>query len=143
MCGRYSQTKPPEVLRLAFQCVGAPNFPPAYNAAPSQHLPVVVMGADGQRHLVLMRWGLVPVWSKDGKPEYNTINAKAETVDTKPTYRDAFRKRRCLVPVEREATVPVHDGGRRKVSLGRSLIVSRSSSAMPTRWSPRCTIGCR
>lgn len=99
MCGRYSNTTPPEAMRRIFQCVGSINFPPTYNCAPTQRLPVVALGKDGRR-LVLMTWGLVPHWSRAGKPGYATINARAETVASKPTFRDAFQRRRCLVPAD-------------------------------------------
>ena len=54
----------------------------------------------GHRTLDLMRWGLIPYWSKDIKIGFSTINAMAETVDTKPVFREAFKRRRCLVPIE-------------------------------------------
>ncbi len=68
---------------------------PRYNIAPSQSSSVIV--ADGLRRLKIMRWGLIPAWAKDPKIGNQTINARAETVAEKPSYRSAFRKRRCLV----------------------------------------------
>ena len=78
-------------------------FAPSYNVAPQSWQPVIRLnpglGSDtGKRELTVMRWGLVPFWSKDGKAGYSTINAKAETITTSPAYREAFRRRRCLVP---------------------------------------------
>jgi putative SOS response-associated peptidase YedK len=74
---------------------------PSYNVAPQSFQPVVRLDADtGDRELTVMRWGLIPSWSKDGKAAFNTINARAETVATSPVYRDAFKRRRCLVPAD-------------------------------------------
>ena len=101
MCGRYSLTTPAEAMARLFR-VGAPlpNFPPRYNIAPSQDAPIVRLDAEGGRELVLLRWGLVPSWSKGPDPAYSMINARAETVAEKPAFRDAFKKRRCLVPAD-------------------------------------------
>ena len=98
MCGRYAITSPLEAIIEAFAVKGArPNLQPRYNAAPSQDLPVVRAGREG-RELILMRWGLVPSWSKGPDSRYSMINARAETVASKPAYRGPFRQRRCLVP---------------------------------------------
>jgi putative SOS response-associated peptidase YedK len=76
-------------------------FAPSYNVAPQTFQPVVRLNPDsGERELTVMRWGLVPFWSKDGKAGFNTINAKAETVATSPLYREAMKRRRCLVPAD-------------------------------------------
>ena len=76
-------------------------FAPSYNVAPQSWQPVVKLNPDtGERELTVMRWGLVPFWSKDGKAGYSTINARAETVTTSATYREAMKKRRCLVPAD-------------------------------------------
>jgi len=118
MCGRFHNTQPPEAIGHVFGCRAGVNSPPNFNAAPTQRLPVVVQGADG-RELRLMTWGLVPAWSKDGKPGYTTINARAETVDSKPTYRDAFRRRRCLVPADGfYEWQKLPDGGKQPYSIG-------------------------
>jgi putative SOS response-associated peptidase YedK len=99
MCGRYALHAMPEVIALQFGLAAVPEGLPArYNIAPSQDAPVIRQDASGRRELVPMRWGLVPHWSKEPKTSYSTINAMAETVDTKPAYRTAFRRRRCLVP---------------------------------------------
>jgi putative SOS response-associated peptidase YedK len=74
---------------------------PSYNVAPQSFQPVVRFSPDtGERELTIIRWGLVPFWSKDGKMAFNTINAKAETVVTSPAYREAMKSRRCLVPAD-------------------------------------------
>jgi putative SOS response-associated peptidase YedK len=101
MCGRYSITTAPEAMRRLFGIKGGlPNFPARYNVAPTQIVPVVRLDAEGQRELALLRWGLVPSWSKGVDQRYSMINARAETVATKPAYRGPFRERRCLVPAD-------------------------------------------
>jgi putative SOS response-associated peptidase YedK len=78
-----------------------PNAAPTYNGAPTDTLPVVRLDREGRRSLDLLRWGLVPYWAKDIKIGARCINAMAETVATKPAFRDAFaRGQRCIVPVD-------------------------------------------
>ncbi|MFT5539615.1 MAG: putative SOS response-associated peptidase YedK [Alphaproteobacteria bacterium] len=99
MCGRYAITQPPSVLAKLYKAIGAlPNFPARYNAAPTQPLPIVRRAHSDQRELALARWGLVPSWSKGPDPRFTMINARSETVSSKPAYRGPFRHRRCLVP---------------------------------------------
>ncbi len=72
---------------------------PSFNVAPQSFQPVVRLDAEtGERELTIMRWGLVPFWAKDAKIGYSTINAKAETITTSPAFREAMKRRRCLVP---------------------------------------------
>jgi putative SOS response-associated peptidase YedK len=76
-------------------------YEPSFNVAPQSMQPVVRLDSEtGQRELTVMRWGLIPFWSKDAKIAYSTINARAETVTTSATYREAIKKRRCLVPAD-------------------------------------------
>jgi putative SOS response-associated peptidase YedK len=78
-----------------------PNIAPSWNVAPTDPLPVVRYDAkDRQRSLEVMRWGLVPFWAKDIKVGFANINAKAEGIEKKAAFREAFRQRRCLVPVD-------------------------------------------
>jgi len=100
MCGRYSFTSPIEAVRQVFKLPALPatNLQPRYNIAPTQNAPVIRLNTDGERELVMMRWGLIPFWAKEEKIGYRTINARAETVASKPSFRAAFRQRRCLVP---------------------------------------------
>jgi putative SOS response-associated peptidase YedK len=99
MCGRVAVKYDADWLRRRFGTVNPPiNFPPNYNGAPTEQLPVVRL-KDGKRHLDLLRWGLVPPFAKDLKFGSKCINARAETVTTQPAFRDAYRQRRCLVPV--------------------------------------------
>lgn len=97
MCGRFSLAALPDTLASHFGLAAVPALAPRYNIAPSQDIAVVRQGAAG-RECSLLRWGLVPAWSKEPKTKYSTINARAETVAEKPAYRAAFRQRRCLIP---------------------------------------------
>ena len=100
MCGRYAITSPLEAIIKAFDVKSAlSNLQPRYNAAPSQDLPVIRAGKEG-RDLGLMRWGLVPSWSKGPDSRYSMINARAETVASRPAYRGPFKNRRCLIPAD-------------------------------------------
>ena len=87
-----------EVQRL-FGFPELPNLKPRWNVAPTQPVPAVRREEDG-RHLVTLRWGLVPFWADDPSIGARLINARAETLAEKPSFRDAFRKRRCLVPAD-------------------------------------------
>lgn len=102
MCGRYLLTSSPDELREVFQTLGdTPNWAPTWNMAPTQDAPVVRRHpATGARSLDLLRWGLLPHWVRgDPKKVRQPINARAETVQTAPMFRDAFRARRCIVPI--------------------------------------------
>jgi putative SOS response-associated peptidase YedK len=99
MCGRFVITSPPEALRQVFGYFEQPNFPPRHNIAPTQPIPVVIV-ENGVRHFRLMRWGLLPAWVKDPRKIGLLINARAETVKEKPAFKNAIRRRRCLVPAD-------------------------------------------
>jgi putative SOS response-associated peptidase YedK len=81
----------------AFGLLVAPDLEPRFNIAPSQPVPVVRADEHGTRHLDQLRWGLIPSWAKDPKIGHRLINARAETVAEKPSFRAAFKRRRCLV----------------------------------------------
>jgi len=99
MCGRYVIISTPEAIRALFGYAELPNFPPRYNVAPTQPIPVVRL-VDGKRSFALMRWGLLPSWVKDPKDFPLLINARGESVLTKPAFRNAVRRRRCLIPTD-------------------------------------------
>jgi putative SOS response-associated peptidase YedK len=103
MCGRGKLDSDFSEIKLVFGIPPerpAPNFAPSWNVAPTDSLPIVRYDSKaGERSLDLMRWGLVPHWARDLKIDFSTINAMAETVVTKPVFRDVFQRRRCLVPV--------------------------------------------
>lgn len=101
MCGRYKLTVPfREIVRL-YNLTNSVNLPARYNIAPTQDVLAVIDEPETkQRRGEMMRWGLVPFWAKDTKVGYSLINARAETVATKPAFREAFKKRRCIIPVD-------------------------------------------
>ncbi len=101
MCGRFSIFTPEEALRQLFDYGGVPrNLAPRYNIAPTQDVPLVRVAADRRREMIMAHWGLIPAWSKDRSAAARMINARAETVAEKPSFRSAFRKRRCLIPAD-------------------------------------------
>jgi putative SOS response-associated peptidase YedK len=100
MCARYDNLIPREAYHALFRAERLPqsNFPPRYNIAPTDPIPIVrVDPRDGERELTMARWGLIPFWMKE-KPKVPHINARAETVHKLPLFREAFARRRCLVP---------------------------------------------
>lgn len=99
MCGRYSLSLTPQVVRAFLGFEEQPNYPPRYNIAPTQPIAVVRL-AHGVRSFALMRWGLLPHWVKDPKDFPTLINARGDTAATKPAFRGAMRHRRCLVPAD-------------------------------------------
>jgi putative SOS response-associated peptidase YedK len=101
MCGRFTLRAPREIIIAEFDLHECPLFPPRYNIAPTQNAPIVRLKEEGQpREIVAVRWGLIPFWAKDPSIGNRLINARADTVLTKPAFRAAIKKRRCLVPVD-------------------------------------------
>jgi len=95
MCGRFAMTESEEKVMNDFQIQhSGVLLKPRYNISPSQYIPVIVQ-QDGMRRLETRKWGLIPFWAKTPKP---MINARAETASEKPAFKQAFRKRRCLIP---------------------------------------------
>lgn len=98
MCGRFSQTQSGEAIAEAFQLSTIPQLKPRYNIAPTQPVSVITQLQRRQERVHHQkRWGLIPGWAKDSSSGNRLINARAETVATKPTFRRAFQRRRCLV----------------------------------------------
>jgi putative SOS response-associated peptidase YedK len=96
MCGRFSLTLTAEQLSLAFPWLNVPSqLQPRYNIAPSQ--PVATVANDDRHQVDFFQWGLVPSWAKDPSVGNRMINARAETLAEKPSFRTAFRRRRCLI----------------------------------------------
>jgi putative SOS response-associated peptidase YedK len=98
MCGRYTLSQPGDLLKE----LGVPEdeqveILPNYNVAPTQEVPIVRPGAKGDRELAIVRWGLIPFWAKDEKIGNQMINARCESVSEKPAYKNAFKKRRCVL----------------------------------------------
>jgi putative SOS response-associated peptidase YedK len=96
MCGRFAFYSPAEAAAALFGAETRTEFDASYNLAPTQSIPVVRVAEQG-RELVALRWGLVPFWAKDLSIGNRMINARAETVAEKPSFRNAYRKRRCVV----------------------------------------------
>ena len=89
----------PEEVRNLFNYVETPDFPPRQHVAPSQPI-AIVRQSGGVRHFALVRWGFVPSWAKEILPGKPLINARAETITEKPSFRNAIRRRRCLIPAD-------------------------------------------
>ena len=103
MCGRYRRTTSEEELarRYHIPIPKETDLPISYNIAPSQKVLTIRFNPETkERSLDALQWGLVPFWAKDPKIAYKTINARVETVDTAPSYRQAFKKRRCLISAD-------------------------------------------
>lgn len=111
MCGRYDLNASVEELAARFgvqlravsmEATAAEGvdggWQPRYNIAPGQYNPVVIKDEGGHNQLELMQWGLVPAWSREAKAAYSTINARAETIASKPTFRKPLATQRCLIP---------------------------------------------
>src|ERR1044072_1215330 len=99
MWGRSAITTAPEAIRQLFRYLEQPSFPPRYNVAPTQPVPIVRV-AQGRRQFALVRWGLIPAWVKDPKDFALLINARGESVNDKPAFQNAMRRRRCLFPAD-------------------------------------------
>lgn len=97
MCGRFQLTAPPDAIAAHFQLPRLPRYQPSYNITPGRKILCIVELDDHSLKAVNLFWGLVPSWSKDSKISQHLINARAETLREKPSFRAAFHKRRCLV----------------------------------------------
>lgn len=98
MCGRYAQSASPKGIKQTFGLDRVPEFPKRFNIAPSQMAPVIRLDDSGRLQCEMMRWGLIPHWAKDEKIGNHTINARIETASGKPAFRDAWKRRRCIIP---------------------------------------------
>ena len=121
MCGRVRLSFDVSEIKIAFGIPPSrptPNFAASWNVAPTDPLPIVRYDAkDHQCSLEVMRWGLVPFWAKDIKVGFVNINAKAEGIENKPAFREAFRQRRCLVPVDNFFEWKKVDGGKQPYAI--------------------------
>lgn len=98
MCGRYALNSTAQELMDHFQLVQSIDFPARFNIPPTMEVPVIRQSPEGERVAGLLKWGLVPNWSKDPTIGVKLNNARGESVADKPSFRDAFQRRRCLVP---------------------------------------------
>jgi putative SOS response-associated peptidase YedK len=97
MCGRFAFYSPAEAAAALFGASGSLDAKPRYNIAPTQDVAAIRSDEEGARELTSLRWGLIPFWAKDPSIGNRMINARAETVAEKPSFRAAYRRRRCLV----------------------------------------------
>lgn len=112
MCGRFTNRYTWREIKELYDLTTpylTSNFPPRYNIAPTQKSFVVRLNREGKRELAELRWGLVPFWAKDLKIGSKMINCKSETADTKPSFRAAFKARRCLVVADGFYEWPTRD----------------------------------
>lgn len=119
MCGRYTLYAHEDDLARLFE---AETFPltERYNIAPTQMVPVLIERGDGQRELTSMRWGLVPHWVKDAADfKLNLFNARSETAAEKPSFRDAMRSGRCLIPASGFYEWRTEDGNKQPYFIKR------------------------
>jgi putative SOS response-associated peptidase YedK len=98
VCGRYVVAYDPETLVSGFSVLRVPPFPKRWNVAPTTEVPVVYENKAGERVAELMRWGLVPSWARDASGGARLNNARSDGVFDKPSFRQAIRRRRCLLP---------------------------------------------
>jgi putative SOS response-associated peptidase YedK len=99
MCGRYASFLPAEAIAKMFGTVNPlPNLTPTWNMAPTMDAPIIRLAREGERHLDVMRWGLIPYFTKDLKKARKPINARDDNVAKSGMFKDAFARRRCLVP---------------------------------------------
>ena len=99
MCGRFAQRSDPKRLAREFKVAEAPQVEARYNIAPTQEILGVLEAADG-REMKFFKWGLIPSWAKDASMGSRLINARSETVEEKPAFREAFKRRRCIIPAD-------------------------------------------
>ena len=102
MCGRFRQSRRKQLVEEYFDAVASEeDWSPRFNIAPTQPVPVIRQNPkEPVRELALMRWGLIPSWSKDSSGAARMINAKSETAATKPAFRESLKSRRCLIPAD-------------------------------------------
>lgn len=99
MCGRFARRTPAKTLAREFQVGEMPDIEPRYNIAPTQDI-LSIRRTDEGREAAMLKWGLVPAWAKDVSIGAKLINARSETVTEKPSFREAFKKRRCIIPAD-------------------------------------------
>jgi putative SOS response-associated peptidase YedK len=138
MCGRFLLTTPEEALRRVFEFVEQPNLAPRYNIAPTQDVPVIRQRRKpaGQRTIQMLRWGLVPSWADSLAGGAKMINARAETVRHKPAFRDAFLRRRCLVPASGFYEWRPGDPAKQPFLIARSDGAPFAFAGLWERWTP-------
>jgi putative SOS response-associated peptidase YedK len=134
MCGRFVQYSDPEVYAARFELDAVCEAMPRYNVAPTQPVLAIRQSDQGKRELVPLRWGLVPFWSKGPDSRYSMINARAETVKSKPAYREAFKRRRCLIPAEGFYEWKAGQGGKTPFLIHRADTEPFAMAGLWERW---------
>lgn len=134
MCGRYTLSTPGELVAELFDLEQAPELAPRYNIAPTQEAPVVRLDPAGRRHLAQLRWGMVPHWAQDPGIGSRMINARAETVASKPAFRESFRRHRCLVPADGFYEWRPEQGGKQPYHLRHPDGAVFSFAGLWSRW---------
>lgn len=124
MCGRFTLHHAQQEIEERFAAEATAQLEPRYNIAPTQPVPVVLVGHEGARRLDSYKWGLIPSWAKDPGIGNRMINARVETVAEKPAFRTSLTRRRCLIPADgfyewREADNP-EEGGRTPMHIRRT-----------------------
>jgi putative SOS response-associated peptidase YedK len=99
MCGRFSNKSSSEKIKREFNVTEVPTVAPRYNIAPTQNI-IAINQEAGEREAKTFKWGLVPSWAKDTLIGARLINARSETVTEKPSFREAFKRRRCIIPAD-------------------------------------------
>lgn len=135
MCGRFVQYSDPETYAGRYDVERWSSSQPRYNLAPTQPVLAVRRGRGGRRELVPLRWGLVPAWSKGPDNRYSMINARAETVTSKPAYRSAVKARRCLIPAEGFYEWRATSGGKQPYFIHRIDDEPFAMAGLWERWS--------
>lgn len=101
MCGRFALSIPFTELSKLYKVTNKIELKPNYNITPQSNIPVILQfDKTGGREIHLLKWGLIPHWSKDASMGYKLINARADTIDSKPSFRESFKQRRCIIPAE-------------------------------------------
>jgi putative SOS response-associated peptidase YedK len=135
MCGRFELHTNPAAIALAFGLAHPPAVSPRYNIAPMQDVPVVRATRSGERELAQVRWGLVPRWAKDPSIGARMINARAETLQTKPAFRNALKWHRCLLPADGfYEWKAMAGGGKQPYRIGMKDGVLFALAALSERW---------
>jgi putative SOS response-associated peptidase YedK len=134
MCGRYAFFSPAEAVRRTFALDHVAELEPRYNIAPTQDVPAVRAGPEGGRVFAMLHWGLVPKWASGRAVGNRMINARAETLAEKPSFRDAFRKRRCLVLADGWYEWQVAPGGKQPWFIRRKDARPLAFAGLWERW---------
>ena len=137
MCGRFALNENPRKFAEYFYLSGNPELSPSWNIAPSTRICTITADKEGRRHLHKMKWGLIPSWAKDAAIGNKLANARGETVAEKPSFRSAFKSRRCLIPAS-----GFYEWKPRRASNSRGISDSNQAFRWPLRgcgrtWHPK------